>query len=543
MAIAMTVATAASAAQADYRVVPLPQSINSTKGEGYLLQEGKQIVYEGGEEMARNATFLSQYIAEKTHIALPTAAMDKKNAKGNIALRIDKKLQAAEGYRIEVSAKGVAIVGSTPAGVFYGIQTLRKSLPILTEKAEVTLPAATITDAPRFGYRGMHLDCARHYFSVDFVKEYIDLLALHNMNRLHWHLTEDQGWRLEIKKYPKLTEVGAVRSGTTIGHNSDVDDGVPYGGFYTQEEVRDIVKYAADRYITIIPEIDLPGHMLAALAAYPELGCTGGPYEVGHFWGVYRDILCAGNAQVYTFVKDVLDEVCQLFPSEYIHIGGDEAPKMRWQSCPKCQQMIKDKGLTDGGGKTKEDRLQGYFTHEIEEFLNAKGRKIIGWDELLSCDVKKTATIMSWRGAKPGAEAAAMGHDVIMTPNSHAYFDYYQTDKHGDEPMFIGGNLPISKTYSFEPVPETANADAASHILGVQANLWTEYIPSPRLAEYQVLPRMAALCEVQWMEADKKNFDDFLKRVIPLRDYYDLKGYTYARHLWPDLYRQASKDL
>ena len=287
----------------------------------------------------------------------------------------------------------------------------------------------------------------------------------------------------------------------------------------------------------------MPGHMLAALAAYPELGCTGGPYEVGHYWGVYRDILCGGNARVYQFVCDVLDEVCDLFPSEYIHIGGDEAPKMRWAACPKCQQMIRDKGITDSDRQNKEDRLQGYFTTQVQHYLAGKGRKIIGWDELLACHVDKSATIMSWQGAEPGAKAAALGHDVIMTPNSYAYFDYYQTGKTHNEPLFIGGNLPIEKTYSFEPVPDGTPAEAAAHILGVQANLWSEYITSEQLAEYQVLPRMAALSEVQWMLPSQRDFHKFMGRLEHLRGYYDLCGYTYARHLWPDQYLEASREL
>ena len=363
------------------------------------------------------------------------------------------------------------------------------------------------------------------------------------MNRFHWHLTEDQGWRIEIKKYPRLAEVAAWRSGTTLSHNSDVDDGIRYGGYYTQAQIREIVKYAADRYVEIIPEIDMPGHMLAVLAAYPELGCTGGPYEVGHFWGVYRDILCAGNPKVYEFLKDVLDEVCDLFPSEYIHIGGDEAPKMKWKECPKCQAMIQKLGIQAGEKQSKEDRLQGYFAMEMQKYLAGKGRKIIGWDELLECNVDQTAAIMSWRGAGPGAEAAAKGHDVVMSPNSHAYFDHYQTDKQWNEPLLIGGNLPIEKTYSLEPIPEGASAETAAHILGVQANLWTEYIGCNQLAEYQILPRMGALCEVQWMQPDKKDFKDFVKRVESLRLYYEFKGYTYAKHLWPELYLKGSRGL
>ena len=543
MLLAMTLALGARAQKADYRVVPLPAHIAPAKGDAYRLTAATRIVYQGGADMARNATFLAAYIGEKTHLAPATATADKGSRRGNILLQIDPKVRGAEGYRIEVTGRGVVIAGSTPQGVFYGIQTLRKSLPILDQAAEVTLPAAVITDAPRFGYRGMHLDCARHFFTVDFVKEYIDLLALHNMNRFHWHLTDDQGWRIEVKKYPRLTQVGAWRTGTTVGRNSDVDDGQRYGGYYTQEQIREVVQYAADRYITIIPEIDMPGHMLAALAAYPELGCTGGPYEVGHFWGVYRDILCGGNPRTYQFAKDVLDEVCALFPSEYIHIGGDEAPKMRWAACARCQQAIRDLGIKAGGKQTKEDRLQGYFAMDIQKYLAAKGRKIIGWDELLECNVDKSATIMSWRGGEPGAQAAALGHDVIMTPNSYAYFDYYQADKTNNEPLCIGGTLPIAKTYSFEPVPATATPAVAARILGVQANLWSEYIGSPQMAEYQVLPRMGALSEVQWMAPEAKDYNDFVKRVEGLRAYYELRGYTYARHLWPELYLKGSRGL
>lgn len=541
--LAMTLTLGAWAQRADYRVVPLPAHIAPAKGDAYRLTAATRIVYQSGADMARNAKFLAAYISEKTHIAPTTATADKHNQRGNILLRIDPKVREAEGYRLEVTGRGVVIAGSTPQGVFYGIQTLRKSLPILITAAEVTLPATVITDAPRFGYRGMHLDCARHFFTVDFIKEYIDLLALHNMNRFHWHLTDDQGWRVEIKKYPRLTQVGAWRTGTTVGRNSDIDDGQRYGGYYTQEQIREVVQYAADRYITIIPEIDMPGHMLAALAAYPELGCTGGPYEVGHFWGVYRDILCGGNPRVYQFAKDILDEVCSLFPSEYIHIGGDEAPKMRWAACAKCQQTIRDLGIKAEGKQTKEDRLQGYFAMDIQKYLAAKGRKIIGWDELLECNVDKSATIMSWQGAEPGAQAAALGHEVIMTPNSYAYFDYYQTDKKNNEPLCIGGTLPIAKTYSFEPVPATATPEVAARILGVQANLWTEYLSSPQLVEYQVLPRMGALSEVQWMAPEAKDYNDFVNRVEGLRTYYELRGYTYAKHLWPELYLKGSRGL
>lgn len=529
-----------NAADADYNVVPLPQTVSLQKGGAFVLDGSKAIVY-GDATLAADANFLAQYVAEVSKLQLSTRAGNAKAGRGNVFLTLDKKVKSPEGYTITVNAKGVTVAGQTPAGVFYGVQTLRKSLPILAQSAAVNLPAVVITDAPRFAYRGMMLDCARHFFPVEFVKEFIDLIALHNMNRFHWHLSDDQGWRIEIKKFPKLTEVGAWRSGTVMGHNSDVDDGQRYGGFYTQEEIRDVVKYAAERHITIIPEIDMPGHMQAALAAYPELGCNGGPYEVGHYWGVYSEILCAGNPKTYDFVKGVLDEVCTLFPSEYIHIGGDESPRVRWEQCPKCQAMITEKGITAKGRQSKEARLQGYFATEVQKYLENKGRKLIGWDELLECDVDNSATIMSWRGAEPGAEAAKLGHDVIMSPNSYLYFDYYQTAKTHNEPLLIGGNLPIERSYSFEPVPANADAATAARIIGVQANLWTEYIPYTNLVEYQVLPRMSALSEIQWMQPDKKNFEDFKKRVNHMRDFYQMKGWTYAKHLWPELYLQESK--
>ena len=417
--------------------------------------------------------------------------------------------------------------------MFRGIQTLRKSLPVLAEKPQaVSLPAVTIVDEPRFGYRGMHLDCARHFFPLEFVKEYIDLIALHGMNRFHWHITEDQGWRIEIKKYPQLTTKGAWRSGTVIGRNSGLDDGQRHGGFYTQEQCREIVKYAADRFITVIPEIDMPGHMLAALAAYPELGCTGGPYEVEHTWGVFPDVLCPGKEQVFQFVEGVLSEVIDIFPSEYIHIGGDESPRDRWKECPLCQQRIKDEGIKAEGRQSAEDRLQGYFTKRVEKFLHSKGKRLIGWDELLSCNVDATSTIMSWRGAEPGAQAAKQGHDVIMTPNKPMYFDHYQTDKTWNEPLSIGGCETVQEVYAFEPIAADLSADEARHILGVQANLWTEYIAAKQQAEYQVLPRMAALAEVQWMQPASKDYDAFLARLKRLKVIYDLHHWAVAPHVF-----------
>ena len=527
--------TSAIAQTADYNVVPRPQTITLAKEGAYLLDGSKLVVYPmGNADMERNAKFLVEYIKEMTRINVAIAVQDKKNVKGNISLVINPKIVNEEGYTITVDKKGVVIAGATPAGVFLGIQTLRKSLPIVKDEASVSLPFVNITDAPRFAFRGMHLDCARHFFPLQVVKDYIDMIALHGMNKFHWHITEDQGWRIEIKKWPKLTTVGAWRSGTIIGRNSPIDDGIPHGGFYTQDECREIVKYAADRYITVIPEIDMPGHMIGALAAYPELGCTGGPYEVEHHWGVFADVLCPGKEKTFQFVQDVLDEVIDIFPSEYIHIGGDESPRDRWKVCPLCQKRIQDEGIQAGNGQSKEDRLQGYFTKRVEKYLLSKGKKIIGWDELLGCDVDKSATIMSWRGAEPGARSAKLGHDVIMTPNGVLYFDHYQTKQTWSEPLSIGGCSTVENVYGFEPIAADLTPEQAKHILGVQANLWGEYIAYPSFIQYQVLPRMAALAEVQWMQPQDKNFDEFKVRVTRLCEIYRMHHWAVAPHLWQE---------
>ena len=511
---------------ADYNVIPLPQEVTLTQKGAFVLTGATPIVYpEGDEQLKNDAQFLSDYIADVTALRLTTTSAKVKNA---ITLRLNKKVQSKEGYVITVDKKGVVIEGATAAGVFYGVQTLRKSIPVDKSLTEVTLPAVVLKDAPRFGYRGVMLDCARHYFPVKFVKQFIDLIAMHNMNVFHWHLTDDQGWRIEVKKYPDLAKIGSVREKTVLGHNSDVFDDTPYGGYYTQEEAREIVKYAADRFITATPEIDMPGHMIAALAAYPDMGCTGGPYKVSPIWGIMPDVLCLGNEKTYQFCEDVLSEMMDIFPSEYIHLGGDETPNVRWKECPKCKALMAKENLTPG-------KLQGYFTNRIEKFVNSKGRRIIGWDEILDGDINQSATIMSWRGTAPGARGAKMGHDVIMSPSSHVYFDYYQTrqgESQWEEPLLIGGNLPIERTYSLEPVPEGADAETASHIIGVQGNLWTEYIAGPSLAEYQVLPRMGALSEVQWRPQGQKDFENYKVRQTRMLKLYDAYGLVYAKHMW-----------
>ena len=530
LAAAFTFTSTAMTGQADYRIVPLPDKIDGIKSADFVLSSDCLINYPtGNRDMERNAMMMSQYVEELTGLHLSTRpTVNPRDNMGNITLLVDPRATSDEGYNILVTSRGVEISGKTAAGVFHGIQALRKSLPVDNGLTAIKLPAAQISGQPRFGYRGMHLDCVRHFFSVQTVKRYIDIMALHGMNRLHWHLTDDQGWRIEIKKYPRLTEVGGWRNGTTLGHNSPVNDGIRYGGYYSQEEIRDIVRYAAERYITIIPEVDMPGHMLGALTAYPQLGCTGGPYEVWGLWGVSDEILCAGNGQTLTFVKDVLDEVMQLFPGQYIHIGGDEAPRVRWQQCPRCQERIRQLGLHQAtGSQSAEALLQGWFTSQVQQHLARHGRRIIGWDELLGCDVDTTATIMSWTGAEPGARGAKLGHDVIMTPNTPMYFDHYQTRDYWNEPTAFGGCATLRMVYDFEPVAADLPADKRHHVLGVQANLWTEYITCEPQIQYQVLPRMAALAELQWLQPQDKDYADFKARLPRLIDIYKHYGWTY----------------
>lgn len=515
---------------ANYEVVPMPLEINTTQQASFLLKSGVTVYYPAGnEKMQRNAEFLASYVKAQTGIELQVQAGE--GGKEGIVLQLGLANDNPEAYQLKVDASQVVISSPSEAGVFYGIQTLRKAVDV-AEGSNVELPAVEIKDQPRFGYRGMMLDVGRHFFSMDEIKTYIDMMALHNINRFHWHLSEDQGWRIEIKKYPKLTEIGSMRKETVIGHNSGKYDGKPYGGFYTQEQAKEIVAYAAERYITVIPEIDLPGHMQAALAAYPELGCTGGPYEVWTQWGVSDNVLCAGNDQTIQFIKDVLAEIVEIFPSEYIHVGGDECPKVKWSTCPKCQARITALGLKSDNKHTKEERLQSYVIHEAEEFLNSKGRKMIGWDETLEGGLAPNATVMSWRGEAGGIEAAKQHHDVVMTPNTYLYFDYYQSKDTETEPMAIGGYLPIERVYSYEPMPKSLSPEEQKYIVGVQANLWTEYIPDFKQVQYMVLPRMAALSESQWCAPEKKNYEAFLQRVSRLVNIYAKNGWNYATHIF-----------
>lgn len=520
------------ATDVSYDVIPLPQSIVMVKGKAFILNSNTTIFCSSKDDlMQKNACFLSCYIADLTGLKLKVS--DIKPKKGNYIelLLNNKNIKGEEAYTININNKNIKISGLTSTGVFYGVQTLRKSLPICNAiNNPIALPAAEIKDAPRFKYRGMMLDCSRHFFSIDFIKKFIDLIALHNMNTFHWHLNDDQGWRIEIKKYPKLIEIGSVRTGTVMGRNSDVDDSIKYGGYYTQEQCREIVEYARQRHITVIPEIDMPGHMKAVLASYPNLGCTGGPYKVGHNWGVYYDVLCIGNEDTFKFVEGVLDEIIDIFPSRYIHIGGDETPTKRWSECSKCEKIMQKEGLPI-------NKLQAYFTNRIEKYLNSKGRSIIGWDEILDGDINKSATIMSWRGIEPGEKGAKMGHDVIMSPTSYCYFDYAQTKEQYSEPLTQVHSLDVEQVYSLDPAPKTMSEESKKHILGVQANLWTEYISNPNLATYMLLPRMAALSEVQWTSPAQKDFKQFKIRATRLSKLYDKYGYIYALHLWQERYK------
>ena len=538
IALAMTIGllfaqcTPAPTAQANYEVIPMPQSITLSNSDNqFVLHSGTLISYtSGNEDMARNAQFLQTYLTDQLGYTL---RIEPGIASEGIVLKLNEG-QASEGYTITVDADRVLVEATSPAGIFYGIQTIRKAVPV-EMGAVVGLPAGIITDAPRFAYRGAHLDVCRHFFSVDSVKTYIDMLVLHNMNKFHWHLTEDQGWRMEIKQFPKLTEIGSVRNGTMIRKDWNSNDSIQYGGFYTQDECREIVKYAADRYITVIPEIDMPGHMVAAVTAYPELGCTGGPYEVRTIWGVSEELLCAGNEKVYDFVDKVLDEVMDVFPSKDIHIGGDECPKTEWEKCPKCQSKIKALGLKKDDRFTAEQKLQAYFTKHVDEYLTKHGRNAIGWDEILEGGVSENATVMSWRGESGGIEAARLKHRVIMTPNTYCYFDYYQSKDRDNEPFAIGGFLPIKHVYDYEPLPANLTPEEQSYIWGVQCNVWTEYIPTFSHVQYMMLPRGAALSEVQWSLPEAKDYEKFKNERLPrLIKIYELYGYNYSRRIYID---------
>ncbi|WP_421774139.1 beta-N-acetylhexosaminidase [Gracilimonas sp.] len=522
-------------AQPTVSIIPKPVSVEY--GEGFFELDRFTTIHlsEDTEEMQ----FLGKYLADLLYAA---TWMDHElsfeesrtdtNAAVFLILEEDNEVEHPEGYTLSVMEEEIRISARKTAGLFYGIQTLRQLFdPVIEHKLpslapnnqEWKLPVVTIKDYPRFQYRGMHLDVARHFFPVEFVKKYIDLLAMHKMNRFHWHLTEDQGWRIEIKKYPKLTEVGAWRDSTLIGrYGTGIYDNVRYGGFYTQDEIREVVAYAGKRNITVIPEIEMPGHSSAALAAYPQFGCFEKEYHVQPTWGIFEDIYCP-KKETFQFLEDVLTEVMELFPSTYIHIGGDEAPKKQWEESQIAQEVIKREGLKD------EHELQSYFISRIEKFLNKHGRQIIGWDEILEGGLAPRATVMSWRGEKGGIEAAKMNHDVIMTPWGSNYYDHYQAEPES-EPLAIGGFTTLRDVYFYEPIPKELSEEEARFVLGAQGNVWTEYIHSGDKVEYMAYPRATALSEVLWTPVENKNWLEFRSRLQTHFERLDILEVNYAQH-------------
>lgn len=506
-----------------YSIVPLPARLQPSAG-WFVLDAGTSIAVAPGVDarVAAAAERFAAVLRQETGQPLPVETAT--GGAGVIRLRIDPAVPGGdEGYRLDVATGGVDLSAAAPAGLFYGLQTLRQMAGTEPRDGAWRIPAASIEDAPRFGYRGVHLDVGRHFFPVEFIRKYIDMMSAYKMNTFHWHLTEDQGWRLEIEKYPLLTEVGSCRKETRVGREGRNAgfDGQPYCGFYTQEQAREIVEYARQRFVTVIPEIEMPGHSLAAIAAYPDFACTEGPFEVGTRWGVYEDIYCP-KEETFAFLEDVLTEVMEIFPSEYIHIGGDEAPKTRWEESGLAQEVIRRENLGD------EHELQSYFIQRIEKFLNAHGRRIIGWDEILEGGLAPNATVMSWRGEEGGIAAAKEGHDVVMTPNSYLYLDYLQGPAEG-EPLGIGGNLPLEKVYGYEPQPEALTAQEAEHILGAQANLWTEYIKTPDHVEYMLFPRLLALSEVVWSPKAARSWSSFVERLPEQLDLLEAMDVNY-RH-------------
>ena len=511
------------------QIIPMPSSEILTEGY-FVLSSSTGIDYP--EDLKVSAEFLKSFIEQSQTIQL--------NKGNDIKFSVDATIENDEGYSLEIRPNSIEIKAKTDQGAFYAVQTLRQLLPVDFEKKGISpqgklsaeqkgieIQCISITDAPKFIYRGMHLDVGRHLFSVDFIKKYIDALALLKMNTFHWHLTEDQGWRIEIKKYPKLQEIAAFRDETLIGHYNtqpQLFDGKKYGGYYTQDQIKDIVAYAEARFVTVIPEIELPGHSQAAIAAYPYLGCTGDQVEVAKKGGVFENIYCP-KEETFAFLEDVFDEVLELFPSKYIHIGGDEAPKTHWKNCKSCQQRIKDEGLKD------EHELQSYFISRIETYLNSKGRQIIGWDEILEGGLAPNATVMSWRGFGGAIEAAKQKHNVILTPNSHCYFDHYQSENI-DEPLAIGGFLPLEKVYNLNPIPEELTQEEAKYVLGAQGNVWTEYMPNSQKVEYMVFPRILALSEVVWSNPKQKNYKEFALRVENFHKRLDALDINYANHLY-----------
>lgn len=519
---------------ADYNVIPQVQNLSVKDGDVYVFDSSRKLVYDN-QDSRRSLELFAQDLEDLVGIRPSVAAGTSEDAKDNIYFTLGLQDGRKEAYSINVSSDGILVRAVSPEGIYRATRTLLKSVG--TEKtSSVEFPSAEVSDWPRFGYRGLMLDVSRHFSDVEMVKRTIDMLALHQLNIFHWHLTDDQGWRIEIKSHPELTEVGAWRDDTVVGRylgGTDYPtDGKRHGGFYTQEQIREIVAYAKERYIEIIPEIDLPGHTSAVLAAYPQLGCEDKEYKVANRWGVIRDVLCAGNPASLDLFKDIMDEVCDLFPGKYIHLGGDECVKDRWKACPKCQRKIRELGLKDGSRYSKEDYLQSWFMGEVASFVQSKGKRVIGWDEILEGVPMDDSVIMSWRGTEGGIAAARMGHDVVMTPTSDMYFDQSQTLASQLEEIPVGGFINVMKVYSYEPLPASLTPEQQKHILGCQANVWCEYMPEERIRQYQMLPRLAALSEVQWTMPERKNYKDFLKRLPKMLSIYDHYGYNYAKHIF-----------
>ena len=519
---------------ADYNVIPQVQNLSVKDGDVYVFDSSRKLVYDN-QDSRRSLELFAQDLEELVGIRPSVAAGTSEDAKDNVYFTLGLQDERKEAYSINVSSDGILVRAVAPEGIYRATRTLLKSVG--TEKtSSVEFPSAEVSDWPRFGYRGLMLDVSRHFSDVELVKRTIDMLALHQLNIFHWHLTDDQGWRIEIKSHPELTEVGAWRDDTVVGRylgGTDYPtDGKRHGGFYTQEQIREIVAYAKERYIEIIPEIDLPGHTSAVLAAYPQLGCEDKEYKVANRWGVIRDVLCAGNPASLDLFKDIMEEVCELFPGKYIHLGGDECVKERWKACPKCQRKIRELGLKDGSRYSKEDYLQSWFMGEVASFVQSKGKRVIGWDEILEGVPMDDSVIMSWRGTEGGVTAARMGHDVIMTPTSDMYFDQSQTLASQLEEIPVGGFINVMKVYSYEPLPASLTPEQQKHILGCQANVWCEYMPEERIRQYQMLPRLAALSEVQWTMPERKNYKDFLNRLPKMLSIYDHYGYNYAKHIF-----------
>lgn len=500
-------------------IVPKPKQVELLPGT-FRVEQETVLIADSDKELHRVAqlfaSMVEPIVGSKLQIKSTSNARQRP-----IFLTVDKTLER-EAYTLQVSSASVHVAGGSAQGVLYGLQSLFQ----LLVEGQGTAPCVAIQDSPYFGYRGAMLDVVRHFMTVDEIKSFIDILALHKLNRFHWHLTDDQGWRIEIKRYPELVKRGAIRKETLVGHprTSSEYDGIPHGGYYTQREIREVVNYASERYIEVIPEIEMPGHGMGALTAYPELGCRGEGYEVWTRWGISQDVFCAGKESTFTFLTHVLEEVIKLFPSQYIHIGGDECPKTRWHECPYCQQQMQAQGLHN------EEELQGYFTHRIEEWLLSHGRQMIGWDEILQGGVSKTATVMSWRGTKGGIAAAKAGNPVIMTPNSHCYLDYRQSAKPELEPLGQQRVLTMRQVYALDPYEGLTEAERV-YIRGVQGNLWTEFIPDYRQVKHMLLPRIAAIAETAWAY-DRKEFEEFRARMARFRKVYDFVGYNYATYFF-----------